>query len=99
MPTSAEDSVVRGTSVPIAVTAEATTGRILEVGSYWVDNIRKMHSLGTTATAEWEIAASTWNPVTYYWDTTLVEDGVQTVPDGLRTVLVYVRDSEGIEVY
>lgn len=94
-----EGSVQRGTSVPIKVHAEASNGRTLETGSYWVDNVRKLRSATTTASAEWEIGTSIWDPITYYWDTTVVEDGVITVQDGLRTVIVYVRDSEGVEVY
>lgn len=97
--TPTETAVVYGTSVPIQVTAQASDGRLLETGSFWVDNVRKLRSLTTTASAEWEIGSATWNPTIYYWNTTFVEDGLQWSPDGLRTVVVYVRDSEGIEVY
>lgn len=94
-----ENAVVWGTNVPIQVSAKATTGRVIETASFWVDNVRKLRSLTTTASAEWEVGAETWNPTIYYWDTTFTEDGQQWSPDGLRTIVVYVRDSEGVEVY
>lgn len=97
--TPTEGAVVYGTSTPIQVQAAASTGRILESGSYWVDNVRKLRSATTTASAEWSIGTQLWNPPIYYWDTTFQESGTQWFPDGLRTVVVYVRDNTGIEVY
>ncbi|MHB1016465.1 MAG: type IV pilus modification PilV family protein [Coriobacteriia bacterium] len=97
-PTPAAGSVVWGNAVPIAVTVNASAERVIETAALWVDNLRPMRSWDTSIAA-WDIGLQSWTLNGFQWDTTYLSGTEPDVPDGLRTVVVRVRDSEDIEVY
>lgn len=92
----------------IAATAEASEGRTIATASVWVDDQWKLKDTYGDL-AEWIVGEETWTLSPYFgWDTLQVDVGlddegnpytITQVPDGLRTVLCYVRDSADIAVY
>lgn len=97
-PTPAPGSVVWGNAVPIALTVNASAERTVETVALWVDNLRPMRSWDTSI-AIWDVGLQSWTLSWFQWDTTAMTGTERDVPDGLRTVVVRVRDSEDIEVY
>jgi len=94
--------------IQIAATATASEGRTISTASIWVDDQWKLKdSFGNLA--EWIVGEETWTLSPYFaWDTLQIDEGVDAdgnpysvaqVPDGLRTVFCYVRDSADIAVY
>ncbi|MBN2840724.1 MAG: hypothetical protein JXP37_07210 [Coriobacteriia bacterium] len=92
----------------IAATAEASEGRTIATASIWADDQWKLKdSFGNLA--EWIVGEETWTLSPYFaWNTLQFDEGVDAdgnpytvtqVPDGLRTVFCYARDSADIAVY